>query len=255
MKCEEKQCWCLVTASNNLQHQEERREFQASDVFLICADGVLLKGVQKTQHQSSCLSCFSHRFAVCCNLVRCMSHSKPWNKSSKLRLGIALCRAGICSAACSSTGSLALLWCLTISHDESSLCGNVSLEIGNVLQCFCQECSKKKGSLWQDAEWRHGIQIKSSTLMNILIWNSKLVWRTVSQLLSCSLTENSWLLVQQLWNLVFNSKRLQIMWACCLVTGRNKIKCNARVHVQFFSLWLHTREQWSVLHINFVINY
>lgn len=138
MKCEGKQCWCLVTASNNLQHQEEQSEFQASDVFLICADGVLLKGERKTQHQSSCLRRFSHRFAVCCNLVRFMSHSKPWNKSSKLRLGSPLCSIGVCSAACSSTGSPTLLWCLTISHDESSLCGNVSLEIGSVgwQRCF-----------------------------------------------------------------------------------------------------------------------
>lgn len=230
MKCEEKQCWCLVTASNNLQHQEERREFQASDVFLICADGVLLKGVWKTQHQSSCLRGFSHRFAVCCNLVRCMSHSKPWNKSSKLRLGSPLWRAGVCSAACSSTGSLALLWCLTISHDESSLCRNVGLEIGSMLFSVwlttvllparnVQKKKKKNGSLWQDAEWGHGMQIKSSTLMNILIWNSKLVWRTVSQLLSCSLTGKSWLLVQQIWNLVFNSK----IWK----------RCTAKVHVQF----------------------
>lgn len=133
MKYERKQYWCLVTAFNNLQHQEEQSEFQASDVFLICGDGVLLKGVRKTQHQSSCLRCFSHRFAVCCNLVSCMSHSKPWNKSSKLQLRSPLCSIDVCSAACLSTGSIALLWCLTISHDESSLWGNVSLGSGSVL--------------------------------------------------------------------------------------------------------------------------
>lgn len=32
------------------------------------------------------------------------------------------------------------------------------------------------------------------------------------------------------------------MWACCLVTGRNKIKCNAKVHVQFFFLCGFTPE-------------
>ena len=136
MKCEGKQCWCLVTASNNLQHQEEQKEFQASVVFLICADGVLLKGVWKMQHQSPCLRCFSHRSAVCCNLLRFMSHSEPWNKSSKLRLRSPLCSTGVFSAACSSTGSLALLWCLTISYDESSLCANVRLKTSSVLFSF-----------------------------------------------------------------------------------------------------------------------
>lgn len=130
MECEGKQRWCLVTASNNLQHQEEWSEFQASDLFLICADGVLLKGVQKMQHQSSCLGCFSHRFAVSCNLVRFMSHSKPWNKSSKLRLRSSLCSM-LCSLLVHRQPCTPVMF--NISHDESSLCGNVSLEIGSVL--------------------------------------------------------------------------------------------------------------------------
>lgn len=132
MKCEGRQCWHLVTASNNLQHQEEQNEFQPSDVFLICADGFVLKGARKTRHQCSCLRCFSHRFAVCCNLVRFMSHSKSWNKSRKFQFHSSLCSIGVCSAACSSTA--AVHSCdVSPLHDESSLCENISLEIGSVL--------------------------------------------------------------------------------------------------------------------------
>lgn len=129
MKCDKKQCWCLVTASNNLSRGAERVP-GIRFVLMECC----WRECRRRSIKAHVSGCFSHRFAVCCNLVRCMSHCKPWNKSSKLWLGIPLCRAGICSAACSSTGSLALLWCLTILHDESSLCGNVSLEIGNALQ-------------------------------------------------------------------------------------------------------------------------
>lgn len=39
-----------------------------------------------------------------------------------------------------------------------------------------------------------------------------------------------------MFNLVFNSKmwtRQKIMWACCMVTRKNKTKFTAKVHVQF----------------------
>lgn len=201
MECEGKQCWCLVTASNNLQHQEKQRKFQASDVFLICADGVLLKGVRKTPHQSSCLRWFSHRFAVCCNLVRFMSHSKPWNKSGKLPLHSPLWGIGVCSAACLFHGQSCTpvmfnhftWWKLSMWKCKSEnrrfavqrLADSAALFLPGMLQ-------KKKMALNRHKESAHQIQISSHYLSEFKTYRkdskSTVVLQSYMEL---------WLLVQQ----------------------------------------------------------
>lgn len=86
---------------------------------------------------------------VCCNLQGFMSYSKPWNKSITLPLPQVLCAICIYYAGwLVHRQSLTPLWCLTISHDESSPCGNAGSETvfpiprldGN--DAFCQICQK-----------------------------------------------------------------------------------------------------------------
>lgn len=195
--------------SNNVQHKEKRRELQASDVFLICADGVLLKGARKTLNQSWSLRWFSHRFAVCCNLVRFMSHSKPWNKSSKLLLPSLLCSIGVCSVACLVHRQS----CPPVMSNHFTWWKQSMWKCKSEKQHFAVqrwkswvrstknvECEKNiSNSLWPDMQIT--LNEKQVIFQCILMRSSKLMWRTVSQQILCILKRN--------FGFLFSRKKIQ----------------------------------------------